>query len=474
MRDEEGEIRDLAIVGAGPAGMAAAVEAAALRLSALVVDEQPAPGGQVFRGVEGPAARDPALGRDYRRGAALVRAFRTGGAEYRPSTTLWHLDPEEGVLSLAAGGATEEVRARRVLLATGAQERPVPIPGWTLPGVMTAGAAQILLKTAGAVPLDGRRTVLAGQGPLLWLLAVQLLRAGAAPALILETRPTGGVAAAARRAGLRGLLTGGALLAKGLSFIAEARLAIPILSGTTGLLAEGDVRLRRVRWDGGALPCDLLLLHEGVVPATHVPLALGLEHAWDPGQRCWRPSTDAFGASSHPRVAVAGDAAGVGGWEAAVAAGRLAALDAARRLGRLGAEEVERRSAPLLAARRRALAVRPFLDRLYAPPAWVLVPPEDATTVCRCEEVTAGQVRVAAQLGATGPNQAKAYLRCGMGPCQGRLCAATVAALIAETRGVPVEEVGPLRPRAPYKPITVGELAAGGAENRPATVAPTS
>jgi N-acetylmuramic acid 6-phosphate etherase len=194
---------------------------------------------------------------------------------------------------------------------------------------MTAGAAQILLKTAGAVPLDGRRTVLAGQGPLLWLLAVQLLRAGAAPALILETRPTGGVPAAARRAGLRGLLIGGALLAKGLSFIAEARLAIPILSGTTGLLAEGDVRLRRVRWDGGALPCDLLLLHEGVVPATHVPLALGLEHAWDPGQRCWRPSTDAFGASSHPRVAVAGDAAGVGGWEAAVAAGRLAALDAA-------------------------------------------------------------------------------------------------------------------------------------------------
>ncbi|MBY0329723.1 MAG: FAD-dependent oxidoreductase, partial [Acetobacteraceae bacterium] len=325
-------IHDLAVIGAGPAGMAAAIEGAALGLSVLVVDEQPGPGGQVFRGIEGAAARDRALGADYARGAALAREFRAAAIDYRPATTLWHLDPdaEEGaVLSLADARGTQEATARRVILATGAQERPVPIPGWTLPGVMTAGAAQILLKTAGAVPGEPKRTVLAGQGPLLWLLAVQLLRAGAAPALILETRPAGGPAGRFGLA-LRGALGGGAgLLAKGLALMAEARLAIPVHRATTGLRAEGEGRLRRVAWDGGSLPCDTLLLHEGVVPATHVPLALGLEHEWDAAQRCWRPVTDGWGGSSHPLVAIAGDGAGIGGWQAAVAAGRLAGLDAA-------------------------------------------------------------------------------------------------------------------------------------------------
>ncbi|TDG34045.1 FAD-binding protein, partial [Paracraurococcus ruber] len=190
---------DLAIIGAGPAGMAAAVEAVDLGLSVAVVDENPAPGGQVFRAVER-AGHDPVFGTDYAAGLPLARAFRAARLDWRPATTLWHLDPEEGALSLAAGGRTAELRAQRVLLATGAQERPVPIPGWTLPGVMTAGAAQILLKTADAVPRG--RVVLAGQGPLLWLLAAQLRRAGAPPALILETTPRGRRRAALRAGGL--------------------------------------------------------------------------------------------------------------------------------------------------------------------------------------------------------------------------------------------------------------------------------
>jgi NADPH-dependent 2,4-dienoyl-CoA reductase/sulfur reductase-like enzyme len=170
---------DLAIIGAGPAGMAAAVEAAAHGLRVVVLDEGGGPGGQIFRAVE-QAAGDPALGADYAVGRALVGAFRAAGVEYRPLATLWHLDPDAGLLSVLAEGRTSTLAARRVLLATGAQERPVPIPGWTLPGVLTAGAGQILLKTAGVVPQGP--TVLAGQGPLLRLVAAQLARAGAPPA----------------------------------------------------------------------------------------------------------------------------------------------------------------------------------------------------------------------------------------------------------------------------------------------------
>ncbi len=450
---------DLAIVGAGPAALAAAVEAASLGLSVVVLDEQAAPGGQVFRGVEA-AASDPALAADLAPGAALVAAFRAAPVDYRPGTALWHLDAVAGMLSVVADGSAAGIAARRVLLATGAQERPVPIPGWTLPGVMTAGAAQILLKTAGIVPKG--ETVIAGQGPLVWLLAAQLLRAGAGHLTLLETTRPGALTRAmadALRAG--GLWRGRAMLRKGVRLVREARArGLRRVQGVRGLRAFGEARVRGVAWEGGETECDLLLLHEGVVPGTHVSLAVGLDHEWDEAQRCWRPKRDAWGATSQPLVAIAGDAGGIGGWEAAAAEGRLAALDAAHRLGRLDAAARGRRAAPHRRARNRALALRPFLDALYAPAPEVLAPPDDATLVCRCEEVTAGQIRAAARAGATGPNQAKAYLRAGMGPCQGRQCGSTIAALIAETRGRSVAEIGTLRPRAPFKPLTVGALAA--------------
>lgn len=452
-------IYDLAIVGAGPAGMAAAIEAAALGLAVTVLDEQPAPGGQVFRSVEA-ASGDPALAGEFLdAGGALAGAFRaTQGIAYRPRTTLWHLDPEAGLLSVASGGATAEIQARRVLLATGAQERPVPIPGWTLPGVMSAGAAQILLKTAGAVP-DGS-VVIAGKGPLCWLLAVQLLRAGVERLTLLETG-SGGALRDALRAG--GLWSGRRLLVKGVALMRETRaLGLRVVRNVHDLRAEGDGRVSTVRWRQGgrghALACDTLLLHEGVIPSTHVTRALGLDHDWDDRQLCWRPHLDDWGATSHPNVAVAGDGGGIGGWEAAAASGRLAAIDAAHRLGRLDTASRAARAADASKARRAALALRPFLDRLYRPAPGVLAPADD-TIVCRCEEITAGQIRDAARLGAAGPNQVKAFLRAGMGPCQGRMCGTVVAGLIAETRSASMEAVGALRPRAPFKPMTVGELA---------------
>jgi NADPH-dependent 2,4-dienoyl-CoA reductase/sulfur reductase-like enzyme len=446
---------DLAIVGAGPAGMAAAIEASALGLSVTVLDEQAAPGGQVFRAVES-ASGDPALAGEFLdAGGALTASFRgVTTITYRPSSTLWHLAPDMGALSVKAGGASSELAARRVLLATGAQERPVPIPGWTLPGVMSAGAAQILLKTAGAVPQGA--VVIAGQGPLCWLLSVQLLRAGVGRLTLLETG-AGGALWDAFRAG--GLWTGRRLLGKGVALVREAkRRGLRIVRGVRDLRAEGDGHVQAVRWHGGSLPCDTLLLHEGVIPSTHITRALGLDHDWDARQLCWRPRLDAWGATSHPNVAVAGDGGGIGGWEAAVASGRLAAIDAAHRLGKLDIAGREARAAAPRSAQRTALSLRPFLDRLYAPARTVLAPADD-TIVCRCEEITGGQIREAARLGATGPNQVKAFLRAGMGPCQGRLCGTVVAGLISEIRGATMEEVGALRPRAPFKPMTVGELA---------------
>jgi NADPH-dependent 2,4-dienoyl-CoA reductase/sulfur reductase-like enzyme len=462
---------DLAIVGAGPAGMAAAALAAELGLDTLLIDEADKPGGQIYRAVEGAPENSP-LGADYLAGRTLVAALRDGAARYRPATTVWHIDPaapQGGALSVVTGGASETIAARRILVATGAVERPVPIPGWTLPGVMTAGAAQILLKTADFVP-EGR-AVLAGQGPLLYLVALQLARAGAPPVAVLETTPRENYAAAARHLGghLGECWAGRRDFGKGMALVLGlARAGVAVRRGVRGLRALGRGRLERVAWDGGEIAVDHLFLHEGVIPNTQISLGLELAHRWDDGQLCWRPVTDEWGRTSLATIAVAGDGTGIAGAGAAVLSGRLAALDAAAILGQIEEAERDRRAGPIRAGLARERALRPFLDRLYRPAESVLNP-ADAVIACRCEAVSAGQIRRAVRLGATGPNQVKAFLRCGMGPCQGRLCGPIVGAVIARERGVPIADIGNYRPRAPYKPITIGTLA--GVEVRPNQIA---
>jgi NADPH-dependent 2,4-dienoyl-CoA reductase/sulfur reductase-like enzyme len=445
---------ELAIIGAGPAGMAAAALADELGLETVLIDEQGSPGGLIYRAIERAEAGTP-LGSDYLAGQPLVAALRASRVDYRPGTTLWHID-SEGALFLETAGRAEILTARRILLATGAIERPVPIPGWTLPGVMTAGAAQILLKSSGLVP-DGR-VVLAGQGPLLYLVAAQLARAGAPPTALFETTPFENYLEAIRP--LAGLWAGRRLLIKGLGLIsAVKRAGVRIRRGVRGLRAVGPCHLERVAWEGGELVADYLLLHEGIIPNIQVSLALQLRHEWDEAQLCWRPCLDAWGQTSLPNIAVAGDGGGIFGAEAAVLSGRLAALDAAMWLGHIGAAERDRRAAPIRASVDRERAFRPLLDRLYRPSRSVMVPAEDEVIACRCEEVSVGKVRRATRLGAQGPNQLKAFTRCGMGPCQGRICGPVVAAIAADVLGKPIAEIGTYRPRAPFKPITVGALA---------------
>lgn len=447
---------DVVVIGAGPAGLAAAATAAESGLSTLLLDENAGAGGQVWRAITStPVTQRDQLGADYWAGAKLVDEARFSGAEIIQRATVWSLDRNLEI-GISQGGVSAFVGARRVIVATGALERPFPIPGWTLPGVMTAGAAQTMLKSSGLVP--DRRTVIAGQGPLLWLLAAQILRLGGRIDRILDTTERRNYFAALPHA--FAFMTS-PYFAKGLAMMREVRAKVPVVTGISELAAAGDGQIATVTYAAGSrretIPADLLLLHQGVVPNVNLAMAAGIEHRWDDLQLCWSPVLDADGSTSVEGIAIAGDGAGIGGAVAAVVRGRIAGRAAVAALAPASGGKLAP-LATLKAALAKAERGRVFLDTLFRPARQFRIPSGD-TIVCRCEEVTAADILDAVAIGATGPNQLKAYRRTGMGPCQGRLCGLTVTELMAQARGKTPQEIGYYRLRAPVKPITLAELA---------------
>lgn len=432
---------DLVIIGAGPAGIGAALEAADAGLSVVLLDENPAPGGRIWQALERRGARND----DDKAALAQIARLRNSKVDARYGATVWAVEPDRTIFYNQDGKA-HSIQAKTLLVATGAMERPMPVEGWIIPGAMPVGAAQILMKTADLVPSRDKRTYLAGQGPLLLLYANQVLDAGGKLAAILDMSPPGRLREAVRH------LTRDALpdLWKGMRWRWRVRRAKIPWRRVTRLQVYGYTVVEWVIYwiKGERTPEEAyeVLLHDGVIPSTHLTRALGCAHEWNEAQRCLQPVVDEWGNSSVPAILVAGDTAGIGGADVALLSGRIAVL------GLLGQKD---KAAPLMAQRKKRLAIRPFLDALYPPLA---IEPTDDTVVCRCEEVTAGEVRKAARAGCQGLNQLKAYTRCGMGPCQGRYCEPVTRQVLAAARGVPEGEIDSLRVRFPIKPVPVDSL----------------
>ena len=448
---------DLLVIGAGPAGLSCAAVAAENGLDVLLLDEQELPGGQIYRSVSGRNAQKNFLSKEDRNdGLDLVARFKNSGAVYLPKTTVWEAEP--GHVMCSTDGTARKIYAQCICIATGAMERPVPFEGWTLPGVMSAGSADLMYKSAGIVPHGP--VVVAGNGPLIPLVTNHLVELGVEVAGVLDTSPIQNKALSMLHMPLA--LVDIPFLFKGLKMVINLfRSGVKQYMGASDIKAEGDGQLSRVSFthngETKTLEAATLLVHEGMIPRTHVSRMLKLVHKWDATQRYWYPKADKFGRSSVDSIYVVGDGQKVHGVAAAISKGELAGMDIARRLKFLSEPAAERQIKPAKQRLFKALAPRGFVDAFFAPKKGLFAVADDVL-VCRCEGVTAGQIRQAVKEGCEDVNEIKLRTRCGMGPCQGRMCGSALAEIAAASLETEVPHVGALSIRPPVRPVTVREL----------------
>jgi NADPH-dependent 2,4-dienoyl-CoA reductase/sulfur reductase-like enzyme len=482
---------NIVIVGAGPAGIRAAQALVVAGLSPVMIDENARFGGQIYR--------QPPAGAGFMRTARALYGFESHKAtalhatmtallphvDYRPNTLVWGLNP--GRLDTLYDGRAQSVPFSHLILASGATDRMLPVPGWTLPGVYTLGGAQIALKAQGCA--IGQRVIFAGTGPLLYLVAWQYVKVGAHVVAVLDCSSLSQqIDALPNLARLPGTL------AKGMYYVGRLRArGIRIERGIVLEQIEGRRGVAGIRWRRANQPdadasqtiaCDAVGLGFGLRPETQLADLAGCRFRYDDLQRGWLPEIDPAGRSSVAGVYLAGDGAHIAGADAAEWGGRRAALalledigvparaplhaspgrvrtadarptmDRARSLDepvlqscRLDAAALERRL-------NRVMRFRTGIEHAFRPVVPIPSRWPDDTIICRCEEVDAGTLRRSVRAGdASEINRLKALTRVGMGRCQGRMCGEAASLLLCAETGLAPVCIGRLRAQAPVKPV---------------------
>jgi thioredoxin reductase/bacterioferritin-associated ferredoxin len=458
---------ELVIIGGGPAGLSAAIVAATMGAHVLVIDENMLAGGQIYRQlsrlfqVDNPAS----LGVDYVDGQALLYQLE----QLSNRITIWNdalvwavFDSRQ--LAIARGSELVLLEAKAIIAATGAYERPVPVPGWTLPGVMTAGGAQVLIKSQRVRP--GNRVLLAGTGPLQLVVANQMLDAGMDVIAVAESASS----YSAWRY-LTDLIRQPGSVKQGLTYMYRLKKAgVQMLQSFVLQAIEGDHQVHRAvlgkvdsqcRSIPGytrAFDVDTVCLGYGLIPSVWLTSMLGCRHVYNPMVGGWVPYYDEHMQTDQPGVFVAGDGAGIAGVVAARREGTIAGLYAAAHAGAISTEQAARTARVERSALKSLRKFRRAMDHMYRIYPELYANISDETIVCRCEGISAGEIRNAVRAGTHNLNDIKKRTRTGMGYCQGTHCTPVVAAILAREFGAKPEDIKLMTARPPARPIPLSLL----------------
>lgn len=443
------------IVGAGPAGVRAAQALVAHGVRPVLIDEAARAGGQIYRRPPAHFQRTAATlyGTEAARATALHATFDglRDQVDHRPDSLVWNAQDARLDVLHGPTQTTRTVPYAQLIVATGATDRVLPLPGWTLPGVYTLGGAQVALKFQGCV--IGERVVFMGTGPLLYLVAYQYAKAGAKVVAVLDTARL-----ADQLAAVPAMLTQPAVFAKGVYYVGWLRAhGVALHGGVRPVRVDGDARVQGVAFEQDGhertLACDAIGFGYALRAETQLADLLGCAFSYAPMHRAHVPVRDARGRTSVAGVYLAGDGAGIMGADAAEWAGELVALTL---LADAGVAVDAARANALEARLDRLMAFRRGLERAFPfPQGWAAQAP-DALVVCRCENVTAGELRAnVREAGSDEMNRLKALTRVGMGRCQGRMCGVAAAEILAHASGRPIDQIGRLRGQAPIKPIPI-------------------
>ncbi|MCC6147077.1 MAG: FAD-dependent oxidoreductase [Anaerolineaceae bacterium] len=466
------ETFQLAVIGGGPAGMEAAITAAEAGVTVIIIDNFPSLGGQYYKPLPDEfGARKKT--KTEREAEVLFKMVKGLPITQVHGALVWGLFPDEKqggwLVAVHGEGAPKKVHVQAVVLATGAYDTPVAFPGWTLPGVLTAGAALTLVKTQRVAP--GRRALVVGTGPLLLSAAAHLIDAGVqVPAVCEASRPFfKAIPYAFTALGQLGRIEEGIKYA---SKMASART--PYKMGWSIVEARGTERVeeavitrldsayRPVEGSEQTIAVDTVVTGFHLIPNTGLARMIGCEFEYCQEKGGWVPLRDKTMQSSQPGVYIAGDGAGIGGAEMARLEGRMAGLAAAVQVGGITQGEAGGVYGRLKSELKHQRGYARMLGALFTPRPGLTALAKDDTLICRCEEITLGEIRSAVAAGARTLGEVKMITRTGMGNCQGRMCEhgvtnAIVAALTAEK--ATHQQVGMYSIRPPLHPLPVDVLA---------------
>lgn len=459
------EAYDIVIIGAGPSGIGAAAELAEYSLKVLLIDENNRIGGPIWR----KPAYEPA---DRFKGTQVpgmqmdrVAAALNNNLHIATPACVLGIFPEKYILLSTSEEGVKEIKARRIVFATGAREKVRPFKGWTLPGVMTLGATQLLLKYYGV--LASSETLIAGTGPLIYLLSSQIIDSGGRVTSVLDRSSSAALfnaiplmAGQLQKVG-QGLLALSRLIRKRVSIkhrmqVVEVRDNDSCLEVIAAKITPGGTTVpgSQKRYETRMLACG-----NGFAPNIELPQLAGCDLTYAADMGGWVVNVNASMETSVSGIFAAGEITGIAGGDKALIEGRLAAWSILRQFGIFNAKKHRTRLTELLTKRKRYLRFGEFLNRQWTihPLEWNDI--DDETTICRCEDITMGAIRGRIMAGITSASDLKRATRCGMGNCQGRTCAPLIYDILTACSVTGNQDLKPLTVRTPVKPIPLGELA---------------